>query len=317
MDDDQNIDLAVTEKTEQGHAGKNQSKAQTAFKKPASKTTPLELVVALTNGLGVGLLLGVLLGLAVSPVVSGMIGTLSSLLVVLLGLNDKYLTVVKSLRIGSFGIFAVAGILLGMHIRTHDALSPSATDLMREYTDAGFDSSEAKYYVALKVFEYVPVGWFGTNVADTIALSQTTKSHKSVLFSSEVNVAQCNFLTSAQRNWKKSKVMKSFKMAGGTWAELALGLEPEMPDQVLIDGLLALRDSFCGLGKSGKVKIISSGELLNLTQNNSLQEFAEAMQSSDENWRVILENTKNVIPDKNQKKFYLIIIKTFTDENNK
>ena len=111
--------------------------------------------------------------------------------------------------------------------------------------------------------------------------------------------------------------MKSFKMAGGTWAELTLGLEPEMPDQVLVDGLLALRDSFCGLGKSGKVIIKTSDELRNLTQNNSLEEFADAMQSSDENWKVILENTKNVVPVENQKKFYLIIIKIFTDENNK
>jgi len=319
MEEDQkNVSQNAGEQNPEGNDENQSSKGNTphAEQKNNPKTTPLRIIAAILNGLGVGLLLGVLLGLAVSPVVSGVIGTLSSLLVILLGLNDKYLTVVKSFRIGAFGLFAVGGILLGMYIRTHDALSPSTSNLKEEYTKTGFSEKQALYYVARQVFEYVPVGWFGTAVVDTIAFTQKNNSHKSVLFSSEVNAGQCNYLMSAERDWKKSKVMKSFKMAEGTWKELAIGLEPELPDQVLIDGLLALRDSFCGLGKKGKVKIESSEELLKLTEDSNMEDFTRAMQKSDENWQIILENTKDVIPKENKKNFYLQIIKTFTDEKN-
>lgn len=278
--------------------------------------TVLEMIVAIVNGLGVGLLLGLLLGLAVSPVVSGIIGTLSSLLVVLLGLNDKYLSIVKSLRIGSFGLFAVVGILLGIYIRTHDALSPTTTDLMKEYTETGFEKNEALYYVARQTFDFVPLGWFGTSAADTGKFNGGNNAKQSVLFSTEVDVGQCYILKSAKRTWPKSEIIRSFKRAGGVWEELAINLEPDLPDQIFVDAMIDLRDCFCGLGTSGKIEIKSTTKLLSFNSDSELDEIKNSIRSSGENWKIVLEKTEASIPIEYQKTLYLILIKTFTDEKN-
>ena len=292
----------------ENHNAENQAKVVKSV-----KPTALEIFGAVLNGLGVGLLLGLLLGLAVSPVVSGIIGTLSSLLVVLLGLNDKYLGVVKGLRIGSFGLFAAAGILLGMFIRTNDILAPRTTELMEEYTKAGFEKNEGLYYVAREKFGFVPLGWFGTSAADT-SFNTGIASKQSVLFSTEVDIGRCTVLKSVDKTFPKSEVIRAFKRAGGVWEELAVNLEQVLPDQVFVDAMVYLRDSFCGLGTSGKLEIKSSDQLLKFTSESNLEDIKKAINKSGENWQIILKNTQSTIPPENQKIFYLTLIKTFTDE---
>lgn len=316
MEDEQNKEASSQDE----QAGQHSDGVRNQHKKPLpgarSKPTAQEIIVAIINGLGVGLFLGLLLGLAVSPVVSGVIGTLSSLLVVLLGLNDKYLTIVKSLRIGFFGISAVVGILLGMYIRTHDALSPSTTDLMKEYTETGFEKNEALYYVARQTFDFVPMGWFGTSAADTGKFKGGNNAKQSVLFSTEVDVGQCYKLKSANSSFPKGEIIRSFKRAGGVWEELAINLEPELPDEVFIDAMLALRDSFCGLGTSGKIEIENTPKLLSFTTDSDLDEIKNTIRDSGESWNIVLEKTENSIPTENQKSLYLQLIKTFSDEKN-
>lgn len=271
---------------------------------------------AILNGLGVGLLLGLMLGLAVSAVVSGVIGTLSSILVVLLGLNDKHITTLKSLRIGSFGVFAVAGILFGVYIRTTDALSKSTNELKDEFISAGFSKDQALYYVALKKFKYVPVGWFGTSLADTAAMSTTDNFDKSVLFSSDVDLSQCRILNTADSTFPKSEIFNTFQAAGGVWEKLAIALEPELPGQVYVDGLLGIRDSFCALGSSGNLTVEGTPGISGLSTANDTDEILSVLQKAGGNWLIILENTKQKIPDKYQSKFYLTVIKTLSNEDN-
>jgi len=279
-----------------------------------SKLTPMRIFAALLNGLGVGVLLGVLLGLAVSPVVSGVIGTLSSILLVLLGLNDKQMTTIKSLRIGMFGIFAVVGIIMGMYIRTTDALSFNTTQLKDEYTRTGFSKDQALYYVALKKFNYVPVGWFGTSEADTLAMSTTDDHDKSVLFSSDVDLSQCRILNTSDNTFPKEEIFNTFEAAGGVWEKLAVALEPELPGQVYVDGLLGIRDSFCALGSSGEITIEGNPELSKLTTASSATEIKEVMLNSGQGWNAIAANTQNKIPEEYQSTFYLIVIKILSNE---
>jgi hypothetical protein len=236
--------------------------------------------------------------------------------VVLLGLNDKYLSIVKSLRIGSFGFFAVIGILLGMYIRTNDALSPTTTDLMKEYTQTGFEKNEALYYVARQKFDFIPLGWFGTSAADTGSFNNRINPKQSVLFSTEIDVGRCTVLKSVDKTFPKGEVIRAFNRAGGVWQELATNLEPNLPDQVFVDAMVYLRDSFCGLGTSGKLEIKSSDQLLSFNSDSNLDEIKKAISASGENWLIILKNTESNIPVENQKAFYLTLIKTFTDEKN-
>ena len=119
--------------------------AEVPLEQPATevKAGAFSIITAIINGAGVGLLLGALLGLSISPVVSGVIGTLSGLLAVLLGTSEKYMSQLKSVRIGAFGFFCVAGIMLGIHIRTNNAMLPDREKMMHDYTKVGFSKQEA------------------------------------------------------------------------------------------------------------------------------------------------------------------------------
>ena len=134
-------------------------KEETLKSHPPVPITAFTVATAIFNGVGVGLLLGMLLGLAVSPVVSGVIGTLSSVLALLLGLNERFLGPLKSIRIGAFGVSCVIAILIGIYIRTHNALSPSLTDLKTEYRSLGYTEQEAKDFVAYQKFGLMPADW--------------------------------------------------------------------------------------------------------------------------------------------------------------
>jgi hypothetical protein len=127
---------------------------------PAPSSGWLNMTTAVINGAGVGLLLGALLGLSISAVVSGVIGTLSGLLVLMLGINEKYMNPLKSIRIGSFGFFCVAGIVLGMNIRVNKILLPTRRQMMNDYRAIGFTKKEALDFIAFREFGLAPAGSF-------------------------------------------------------------------------------------------------------------------------------------------------------------
>jgi hypothetical protein len=119
----------------------------------------LNMITAIVNGAGVGLLLGALVGLSVSPVVSGVIGTISGLLAVLLGINEKFMSPVKSVRIGAFGFCCVAGILLGIYVRTNNAMMPDRNKMLNDYINAGFSKQEALDFIVYREFNMIPADW--------------------------------------------------------------------------------------------------------------------------------------------------------------
>lgn len=136
------------------------------------KTSPMLFTTAIINGAGIGLLLGLLLGLAISPVVSGVISVLTGMLALLLGLNEKYLSPLKSVRIGSFGFLCVAGILIGLNIRTNNGMLPSREKMLNEYTKVGFSRQQALDFIAYREFNLVPVAWKGQSAgAQAVAAS--------------------------------------------------------------------------------------------------------------------------------------------------
>ena len=87
------------------------------------KTTKSGVAVDVFSGSGLGLLLGVIMGMAHTPVVATVVGAITSLLAVFLGLEgsgSKLAEITKvrlnGVRIGSFALATVAGLFLGRAI---------------------------------------------------------------------------------------------------------------------------------------------------------------------------------------------------------
>jgi hypothetical protein len=90
-------------------------------------------------GAGIGLLLGTVLGLSTTPVVALVVGALTSVLAVFLGLDGKEqsrLPSVSAVRIGAFGFATVAGIAFGLHVRINNPIAIAPSRAMERWTEA-------------------------------------------------------------------------------------------------------------------------------------------------------------------------------------
>lgn len=96
-------------------------------------------------GLGLGLLVGFVIGLSSSEVTGIILGALVSLLAAFFGLREKKGDdQVNHFLIGSFGIFCVVGIVIGIYLRAHNFLAPSFKEKYAKYQDLGFLTDEDK-----------------------------------------------------------------------------------------------------------------------------------------------------------------------------
>ena len=124
------------------------------------------LAAQIFSGAGVGLLLGMLLGLSSSPVVSLVVGALAALLASLVGIRvpgkepaeapTETVSVAQkraaAFRAGVFGLSCLLGLLGGIYLRTHNALSPIQPSLKQqvdELVSVGFSAVEARRIAVL------------------------------------------------------------------------------------------------------------------------------------------------------------------------
>jgi len=283
----------------------------------------LRLFTSFFNGLGVGLLLGLLLGLAVSPVVSVIIGTISSLLAVLLGLNENYLNPAKSIRIGSFGLFCVVGILSGIYIRSHNSLAPSLQSLYNEYRAMGFSDKDSRNFIAYQEFNLTPENW--TKIDTTKASKQpmaeisehkllvsgeniSAKKRQSVLYSSKVDAGKCYILESSNEKMSYSDLKMNFVVAGGTWKELANLMDQSLPETVRKKALLVLRDIFCASEGLGTINV-KCENIGDINDQTSLENIRMKLSNSGEMWGKIVANIDQKIDASYQKSLYLSLTK--------
>lgn len=124
------------------------------------------LAAQIFSGAGVGLLLGMLLGLSSSPVVSLVVGALAALLASFIGIRipgkapaaapTETISVVQrraaAFGAGVFGLTCALGLLGGIYLRTHNALSPVQPSLKQqidELVSVGFSAVEARRIAVL------------------------------------------------------------------------------------------------------------------------------------------------------------------------
>lgn len=314
MDDDQSKNQSLKSKIKSAVSNITDKvgKDEEFVDSPNDKTyTRLSLLSSFFNGMGVGLLLGLLLGLAVSPVVSGIIGTLSSLLVVLLGLNENYLNPIKSIRIGSFGLFCVIGILSGKYLANNNSFAPSLEKQYDEYRDLGFSKTDARDLIAYQKLRLIPEGFKFTIPAGTDSLmDQQFQSSRTVMFSSEINSSQCIILKSSNEYMNFEDLAHNFELAGGTWKELANELDPALPEKSRSTTLLLLRDIFCESEESSTIKVQYSTAMQELTPDDNIEKIKETiLTDGGEVWSKIIVEIDARIDPADQQRVYLSLTK--------
>jgi hypothetical protein len=260
----------------------------------APKVTFVNGFSAIFNGLGIGLLLGVLLGLSVSPVVSGVIATISSLLAVLVGLNERLLDPLKSLRIGSFGLFSVAGILLGLYLRANDPFAPTLLDKMEEYRSIGYSDVEARELIT------------GFIRADSgIVIRQA-----SVLYSGTIEANDCDYLRYSNSDTPPEEIIDAFKAAEGFWKNLAAEIEKNLTKENQGAALLAVRDSFCNASQLDFEK--TQLTFINIMNGSTtLVEIESKLKNSEPVLANLVSQVQNWIPDPERLKVYQSLLNVF------
>ncbi|MDD4964628.1 MAG: hypothetical protein PHI11_12005 [Gallionella sp.] len=125
------------------------------------------------SGASVGALLGILLGLSTSPVVALVVGAIAALLPQLTSLlksttpchediNNSEQNIAE-FRLGAFALACAFGIIFGIFLRTHDALSPTKTppigSLLNEVNalvEIGVKKEEAQKIILTRYLETKP-----------------------------------------------------------------------------------------------------------------------------------------------------------------
>jgi hypothetical protein len=148
-------------------------------------------------GVGLGGALGLIVGLSVTPVVSVLVGGLTSLLAVFLGLQggDDAPAALKAVRlngprIGGFGLALAAGVLAGLFIRTTEPFTEPVKNSVARWTDAGYPAERARELV---VFERTGILPAEAQAIDAVT-EQRARTRSTALFSDLGDVNLCREL---------------------------------------------------------------------------------------------------------------------------
>jgi hypothetical protein len=199
------------------------------------------------SGLGLGLLLGIVVALSISPVVSTVVGALASLLAVFLGLEagegsqGGALSKLRlnGVRIGSFGLATVLGLMLGFYIRANDPFAGSPDAQLERWKN--FPDVLARQMVVYERTGIAPeVMVFGDGTAggpgDSAAGTKVTVNpdvlagRRSVLKSGGVSADLCETLGPETSGLTPASLLDRYDYEGGTFAEIARQIRTSRQD---------------------------------------------------------------------------------------
>lgn len=170
-------------------------------------------------GVGIGVLIGLIAGLSVSPVVSVILGALASLLAAFLGLqgggsvealNTEQLAAqqqrlrLNAIKAGGFGVACIAGILVGLFIRSNQALMPTPAEQIQKYVKAGLEENYAR---KLWVFEKFGIPPDGGNAQ----FGEVQKSHSNALFAGSDDSNLCDEVNPEKFGNDAHKILKVYR----------------------------------------------------------------------------------------------------------
>jgi hypothetical protein len=215
-----------------------------------------EFFIDVFSGTGLGLLVGLIVGLSLTPVVSTVIGALCSILAAFLGLQGSSdeskpsaaRIQLNGIRIGSFGIAAVLGLLLALYIRASEPFAPSMEEAVEYWTKAGVKESEIG---DILLFERLGIEPRNRTInIEMASLKQKQKSH--ALFAELSGLRLCEELDPAPLGDDPGKVIKQYlSLKNNTLTQIAKNVE-ELPTEHQIKVLKTIHVFVCDLEKSGE-----------------------------------------------------------------
>lgn len=173
------------------------------------------------------LLLGALLGLSSAPVVGALVAALTGFLGVVVGLRSN-LKIEKIVNpnvdfagLGIFGVATLAGVFLGLFVRTEAPWGKSAQELKVEWIAAGIEASEANRLVVFQKTGLIPAGWGEPNNQAQADITQP------VLFSSDEVSDKLN-----PANYKNvTDISTAWSMEGEPWRTYQSRIETRIADE--------------------------------------------------------------------------------------
>ena len=176
-------------------------------------------MATIVAGASAGLLLGVLVGLSSSPVVGTVVGALATLGAAFLTNKDLIaleseprharLSALRRWGTASLCVACLAGVFLGLVIRTRDLLSPTPAQQVARWTRAGFPPIQARAIVAGSLVQ--------SREEKAAASSSPPPIHASVLFAGAS--AKCDDLN--PNDHADANLQQAFETAGGSWHAVA------------------------------------------------------------------------------------------------
>jgi hypothetical protein len=201
-------------------------------------------------GMGLGGALGLIVGLSVTPVVSVLVGGLTSLLAVFLGLQggDDAPAALKAVRlngprIGGFGLALAAGVLAGLFIRTTEPFTEPVALSVERWTAAGYPAERARELVVFERTGILPPD----AETDAAITEQAARTRSTALFSDLANVNLCRELDPDGFGRNVSEGLYTYRIRDNeTLNRLADAVEA-MPEDAQMPALDMLGQLFCDL----------------------------------------------------------------------
>ena len=202
-------------------------------------------------GGGIGLLLGILVGLSAIPVVANLLAAITAATVAFVGLRTQSKSedsedasetgradpsMSARVRVGSFAIFCVLGILSGIFIRAHDLLARPLAERVAEWKTSGFSDAEARAIVLFQDTRITPSGWTIEKDAGPAG------SKSSLLYGSATQLCS---ETEPSKFSDAVTTLKAWEAYGEVWKRLGAVVQSQIPADRQQQTLRALHAAIC------------------------------------------------------------------------
>ncbi|MBI1178965.1 MAG: hypothetical protein GC201_00300 [Alphaproteobacteria bacterium] len=180
----------------------------------------------LLAGIALGLLVGLLLGLSASPVVASTVASLLAVVVTFFGFGGSVGPVAveaSASRVVGFSLAMAFAVVGGILLRAHGTLSPSVSDRVAEWTQAGYPPERARDLAIFQILGIAPAG--------SAAPASGTPTAGSGLLFAEEGAGDCGALT-ADRFSSPQDRLRAMINTGGVWAALKSLKAPDDPERL-------------------------------------------------------------------------------------